>query len=154
MMRGPTTVPKPTLVKTRPLGILAVPLNLLADPRQMALWKVAVGNKEAGQALWQGAGGFRGTKRAEWAGHTIPWLAVVMGGGTGCGARAIMGTWALLSGGHQSEGSLDVFGAEGGRKWMLLVSQEERGLGGHGIHMSPNPTPVSVPPLSFGVVET
>lgn len=154
MMRGPTTVPKPSLVKTRPLGILAVPLNLLADPRQMALWRLAVGNKEAGQAPRHGAGGFRGTKRAEWAAHTIPWLAVVMGGGTGCGARAIMGTWALLSGGYQSEGSLDVFGAVGGRKWMLLVSQEERGLGRHGIYVSPNPTPVSVLPLSFGVVET
>lgn len=132
-----------------------MPLNLLADSRQMAQWRVGIGNKEAGQAPQQGAGDFRGTKRAEWAGHILSWLAVVMGGGTGCGAQAFMGTWAPLSGGRQSEGSLDILGAEGGRKWMLLVGQEERGLGGHEIQVSPNPTPVPVPPLSaFSVVET
>lgn len=99
--RDPVTVSRPALVKTRPFRIAAVPLNLLADSRQMAQWRVGVGNKEAGQAPQQGAWDFRGAKRAEWAGHVLSWSAVVMGWGTGCGAQAFMGTWAPLSGGRQ-----------------------------------------------------
>lgn len=141
MTWGPTTVPKPTLVKRRPPGIPAVPLNLLADHRQMALWRVAVGNKEA----WAGTPArSRGRQRSPEGRMGRPYHSLVGSGdgwGSDCGARAIMGPWALLSGGHQAEGSLDIFAAEGGRKWMLLVSQEERGLGGHGIQVYPNPIP-------------
>lgn len=97
------------------------------------------GTRRLGSPL---VGGFGGTKGAEWAGAVHALVGDGAGGGTECGAGAIVGIGAWLRGGRQAKGSFDVLGSKGGRTWKL-------GLGGHRVvQVSPPPTPVSFPPLS------